>query len=320
MYDSCMLFNLIISTLLATAQPVCTESNFVEHMGKLLTGEHEVIARAIFEDYTSKVITVHSPNTNQPKTPYEILEYKENQAKKMDSIFDELTESLSVINRAPAWQRCIHDLRRSVLLNGRQTNNPWEQTIWINPSDFVALSNASAKNINSFLQNAIDEDRTYRFAALKAKRINNYDACRSAEKKAMTLWHEFYKQCIQPYQNDVIEYEMYKKIDHGEDIKRMYKWVLDNVIENEISSMFKERYANWLLIHTRQLSSIKKLILKTRVEDGYDPLSNGCGHTNERRFELLKQEAEMSTINAKFEKDLRLLLTDEQNQSFENSE
>jgi len=315
-----MLVSLITSSLLATAQPVCTESNFVEHMGRLLTGEHEVIARAIFEDYTSEVITVHSPNTNQPKNPYETLEYKEHQARKMDAIFDELTESLSVINSAPAWQRCIHDLRRSVLLNGRKTNNPWEQTIWINPSDFVTLSNASAKSINSFLHKAVDEDRTHRFAALKAKKINNNDACRSAEQNAMALWHDFYKQCVQPYQNDAIEYEMYKKIDHGEEITRMYKWVLDNVIENEISSLFKERYANWLLIHTRQLSGIKKIILKTRVEDGYDPLSNGCGHTNEGRFELLKQEAELSTINAKVEKDLRQLLTDEQSQSFENSE
>ena len=148
----------IAIAVIADVQPVCTSTQFLEVLTSTHQFEHELIATAVFKDYTEQYQKLQIEPDSGRISPATKLNNRLVLANQADQLFDDLLASLSILDTNREWQRNIVDLRRTVLLRSRRSENPWLGTIWVDLARFMPLEEEVVHEIDSFLIENIDEE------------------------------------------------------------------------------------------------------------------------------------------------------------------
>ena len=150
----------MVTTAIANVQPVCTLEQFHLAFEDALHGEHELVATAVFKDYTETYQKLQAEPELERVSPLTKLNNRFALANHANQLFDDLLASLSILDTNKVWQRGVIDLRRTVLLRARRSNNPWSSSVWIDLARFIPLQDEHVVyEIDSFLIDNIDNDQ-----------------------------------------------------------------------------------------------------------------------------------------------------------------
>jgi hypothetical protein len=322
MYDVWM-FSVVIAAIVGM-QPLCTQSTFVQAMGPSLHGENEFVARAVFNEYLEQSRKSHPEDQPVPKSPENQLAQKQSQLKNEISKFEELLDSLSVMHSETGWTKSIANLRRTVLLKERNTNNPWNGVVWVDVPSLQQSPDELIFAIDQFLIKSSAADQADRFAGSYEQRFGrDPQRCIAIEKRIVSRWCE-YHTIIKPYMTPLVEQELYPSLDQGTNVRKLHDWILENVKDDEIISSANNCFNVWNQVHKKQKNATISLVLHARKTLGIDPWSSVCrgsANLNDQgsRATLLRHTAEISEVNKGAMKTLFNLLTDEQKASYDSN-
>ncbi len=283
-------------------QPVCTRTNFQEALEELVQDDHELIARAVFDDYMEQIQALdNSSKNNDVTSPAELLALQHNTATIADSIFDDMLSSLSVLENTHAWTIGIANLRRKVLLEGRVSMNPWPATVWVDVPSLISVPDDAIIRIDNFIQTNIDKDRNERFEASVNALTGDLNTCRKLEKQAMQRWAS-YMDIIAPYIDERVEFLLYPELNKSEEVHRIKNWIYENINTTDIISKVDSQFAVWSAVNKKQKQSVIELVTNTREQLGFDPWSRGCGLPTapaayNKKNKLLQKTAEMQEFD-----------------------
>jgi hypothetical protein len=305
-------------------QPVCTEKDFQKALGTSILGDHEFIARAVFDDYIDRIKLIASEGSVEPNSKTYTIDYQHKQTKQADELLDELLESLQVLSNDEKWKMGIVELRRTVLLGSRNSNNPWPSTVWVDVTEIVDIPNSAHLAINDFLISNFDSDVEDRFGAIRAKVLGDEALCKSYEKRAMNRWAS-YSKIIQPFLNKDIEQAMYPQIKQSNDVKNTLEWIVQHVDDRGTIDKANLLFAVWKTTFSKLKQESISIINNSRRRFGFDPWSKGCG-TNDSsqksraKNQLLKKTATMQEATEKTVRDLLNLLSQDQRHLFDSEQ
>jgi len=306
----------VLSSLMGSGlvQPICTPRDFHNAFGNSIQGDNEFIAKAIFDDYAEQVQAINSGETeNADTTPSQQL-----------AIEYELLSSLSVINNDIEWRTSIANLRRSVLLEARKFTNPWPATVWVDVPSITTVPDSVLFQIDTFLLNNIDKDRTERFMASVLQLGGNVLKCKAYEKQSMQRWGE-YLDIIAPYIDEEVAAALYPQLNTGEEVQRIANWIYKNSNDTKIHESVSKQLAIWNTIKKKQNETIIQLVINSRKQLGFDPWSRGCGQQTDTaaykiKNELMQKSAEINEFDKATNNVLLRLLPEELRHSFESEE
>ncbi|MDP7005886.1 MAG: hypothetical protein QF718_06725 [Phycisphaerales bacterium] len=316
---------MVLGTMVMVAvsvQPVCTLGDFQGAFGASKQSDSLFVAKAVFDDYLEQLQTLDSTNYDEKPSPLKALQAQLDATTKADTLFDNLLESLSVLNRGDTWKRSVMDLRRSVLLNARKTNNPWPSTVWVDLPGIVKTSDELVTQIDDFLIANIDEDRTDRFSASSAVLNGDTELCKNYEKRAMERWSK-YVLLIKPFINEDVERVLYPQVPDNNQLQELANWIDSNVKDESITENVHAELIKWNTKYAKQKVDTISLINEVRANFGFDPWSRGCGvqtHSKQSitKNTLLRKTAAMKELNNSSVKFVLSLLTDKLRQQFES--
>ncbi|HIN09156.1 MAG TPA: hypothetical protein EYM64_01110 [Phycisphaerales bacterium] len=309
----------------SSVQPICTTAQFQTALGGSLRGEQEIVATAIFDDYLEQTKKLRIDEGSDRDSPSKKLGSRFALANQADQLFDDLLASLGVLNNSHVWNRGIIDLRRTVLLRARQSDNPWPSTIWVDLPRIVYLQDESViYTIDAFLIKNIDDDRTDRFDAIAAGLAGDDSACLEITSRAMERWGA-YQEIIDPYTTRLHEFASYPQLDLSNRVNNLMEWIAANITDEKILTEAKQQFSLWNTIHTQQQKDVVSLVRKARTELGFDPWSRGCGHPSSStattiKNKLLQRSAEMVELKSSTFKLMVQQLTPEQRLLFEDGQ
>ena len=321
----------IISALLLSltgnglVQPICTPEDFQNTVGSSIQGDTGFIARAVFDDYAQQVQTlVLSEQKESSTTPAQQLVLDLQLSEQVDALFDELLTSLSVVSNDSKWSIGVANLRRTVLLKARKFTNPWPTTVWVDITNIAPIPQSVLFQIDTFLQNNIDEDRTERFMVSALQFGGDALLCKAYEKRSMQRWGE-YLAIISPYINTDVTSNLYPNLKTGKKILRIKNWIYKNSNDEKIRDSVSKQIAMWDVLNRKQNSAIIQLVINARKQHGFDPWSRGCGQqTNSVVYkiknELLQKTAEIQELNNSIYNTLLYSLPKELRQLYESEE
>ncbi|HIB01443.1 MAG TPA: hypothetical protein EYN11_04995 [Phycisphaerales bacterium] len=317
----------VLSILMGSGlvQPICTPRDFHNAFGNSIQGDNEFIAKAIFDDYAEQVQAINSGETeNADTTPSQQLAIELQRATEADMLFDELLSSLSVINNDIEWRTSIANLRRSVLLEARKFTNPWPATVWVDVPSITTVPDSVLFQIDTFLLNNIDKDRTERFMASVLQLGGNVLKCKAYEKQSMQRWGE-YLDIIAPYIDEEVAAALYPQLNTGEEVQRIANWIYKNSNDTKIHESVSKQLAIWNTIKKKQNETIIQLVINSRKQLGFDPWSRGCGQQTDTaaykiKNELMQKSAEINEFDKATNNVLLRLLPEELRHSFESEE
>ena len=306
----------IAIAVVAEVQPVCSPAQFLDVFESSLQGEHELVATAVFKDYTEQYQKLQVEPDSGRVSPSTKLSNRFALANQADQLFDDLLASLSILDTSRKWQRGVVDLRRTVLLRSRKSDNPWRSTIWVDLARFMPLQEDVINVIDSFLINSIDDDRRDRFDALAAGLEGDKDACAEITARAMHRWSE-YQKIIEPHMTRPLMSAVYPQLDVNNHVYDAMEWIELNVDDKNTISDTRNQFTVWVAIHNQQQKEAIALVRKARIELGFDPWSRGCGHPTSSGATLLKnrlfqRSAEIVELNRSTVNAMLQLLTPEQ--------
>lgn len=310
--------------MVSGVQPVCTEKDFQNALGTSILGDHEFIARAVFDDYGDQVKLIEIIDGGEATSKTKLIEQGFEQTKQADALFDELLESLQVLSNDYEWKMSIIELRRTVLLESRNSNNPWSSTVWVDVPKIVDTPNSVNLAINDFLIANFDSDIEDRFGAMHAKQIGDEDLCMLFEKRAMDRWAA-YSNIIQLYVNKDIEQAMYPQIVQSQDVQNTLKWITQHIDDRGTIDKANLLFAVWKTTVSKLKQESISLINNSRKSFGFDPWSKGCGtqdYSKKSRVknQLLQKTAIMQETTEKTVKGLLNLLSQDQLQLFDSEQ
>ena len=302
-------------------QPMCTERDFQMALGAAIQGDHGFIARAVFDDYADLVQELDKARGTKKPSQAQQLSDLLRKTIQADALFDELLDSLAVLNKEEAWQMGLVNLRRSILLQARKSNNPWPSTVWVNIPTITPVPKSILLEIDKFLIENIAADIQERFGAASAKLRGDSETCATFEKQAMERWSN-YTKIIEPYINSDVEEVLYPQLSKNDFVEHIASWIVTNVPDSSVVSRANLQLAMWKNSTTQKKREVISLICSTRKNFGIDPWSRGCGTQNYSRQsrvknELLQKTAEMQESVTSTCKVLLGLLTPEQLQLFD---
>jgi hypothetical protein len=306
-------------------QPICTPEDFQNAVGSSIQGDAGFIARAVFDDYAQQVqALVPSEQKESSATPAQQLVLDLQLSEQVDALFDELLTSLSVVSNNPKWSVGVANLRRTVLLKARKFTNPWPTTVWVDITNITAIPQSVLFQIDTFLQNNIDEDRTERFMVSALQFGGDALLCKVYEKRSMQRWGE-YLAIISPYINAEVTSTLYPNLKTGEKIVRIENWIYKNSGDEKIRDSVSKQIAIWGVLNRKQNGAIIQLVIDARKLHGFDPWSRGCGQqTNSVVYkiknELLQKTAEIQEFNNSTCNSLLYSLPKELRQLYESEE
>ena len=313
-YDGGMICGVLLTVLMGT-QPVCTQKMFSKSIEPNLRGDTKVVARAVFDEYLESVSTIDTAPVER-QTPLEFVEAQRANEELADALFDSFLDSLAVLSDDVTWSDALKQVRRRVLLNAREANNPWPNTQWYDVASNVQTSPQFINEVDLFLLQHVDADRQNRFAALIAIHKGDKEGCQDAERETMQRW-AIYNKLIAPYENDLSLTQSYPAIPTVGEVERIYFKIVES-IENTaqieaVTNLFNVYHA----MHTQQMRTTIALVNRTRINDGVDPLSSGCGTPDTSRNIILQKTAEMHEFDAATMQSMMQVLTPEQRQELE---
>jgi hypothetical protein len=306
----------IAIAVIADVQPVCTSTQFLEVLTSTHQFEHELIATAVFKDYTEQYQKLQIEPDSGRISPSTKLNNRYVLANQADQLFDDLLVSLSILDANRQWRRNIVDLRRAVLLRARRSDNPWLATIWVDLAGFMPLEEDVAFEIDSFLIENIDVDRRDRFDALAAGLQGNTIACAEITARAMHRWSE-YQKIIEPHMTRPLVPAIYPQLDLNNHIFDVMEWIELHVTDTKTLTNCRNQITIWIALHNQHQKEAIELVRRARTELGFDPWSRGCGHPSSSAATLLKNKllqrsAEIVELNRSTVNAMLQLLTPEQ--------
>jgi len=306
----------IAIAVVAEVQPVCSPAQFLDVFESSLQGKHELVATAVFKDYTEQYQKLQIEPDSARVSPSTKLSNRFALANQADQLFDDLLASISILDTSRKWQRSVIDLRRTVLLQSRRSNNPWRSTIWVDLARFMPLQEYVVNEIDSFLINSIDDDRRDRFGALAAGLEGDTDACAEITARAMHRWSE-YQKIIEPHMTRSLVLVVYPQLDGNKQVYDAMEWIELNVEDKNTITDARNQLTVWIAIHNQQQKEVIALVRRSRTELGFDPWSRGCGHPSSSAATLLKNKllqrsAEIVELNRSTVSAILQLLTPEQ--------
>ena len=316
------MFGVLIATFMGI-QPLCTQSTFVQEMGPSLSGENEFVARAVFNDYLEQSRETVPEDEAVPKSPKVQLAHKLSELKKEIARFEELLDSLSVLQPETGWARGIANLRRTILLQERSINNPWNGAVWVDVPSLQKSPDELIFAIDTFLIQNSAADQKDRFDSVLELRFGqDPKQCIEIEKRVVARWCAYY-DIIEPFMTPVVEHNLYPELNQGNDVRNLYTWILKNTNDNKVYTSAKNCFDVWKQVHEKQKNVIVSLVLQSRKLRGIVPWSQGCGagvqlDENSVRITLLRHSAEINEVNKSAIKTLLKLLTDEQISDYES--
>lgn len=315
----------LIIAVVTGVQPMCTSDQFRDAFGESLQGEQEIVATAIYNDYLSQYQKLQIEFGSGRDSPSKKLVDRFTLSNQADQLFDDFLDSLSILNNSQTWKRGVVDLRRTVFLQARQSDNPWPSTIWVDLPSLVSLQDERVVyTIDSFLVNNIDNDRNDRFNALAASLAGDDEDCAEITQRAMKRWGN-YQKIIDPYSSRSLELLIYPQLDLSNQVHDVMGWITSNITDEKILSTSNYQFSLWQTIHDRQQKEIISLVRKARTELGFDPWSRGCGHPGSStattiKNKLLQGSAEIVELNRSTFKVMLQKLSPVQRIQFEESQ
>jgi len=297
---------------LVGVQPMCTQLTFSKIIAPNLHGDTEVVARAIFDEYLDEVATLDTTSP-QRQTPVEFVKAQQDKEVRADALFDSFLDSLEVLSEDIAWVDAIKQVRRRVLLTAREANNPWPNTQWYDIASNIQTTPQFINEVDLFLLQHVDDDRQNRFSAKIALLNGDKARCMEAELHAMQRW-SIYNKLIAPYENDTSLTQSYPAIPTTGKVGGVYFLLLENIKDRTQIDAITNVFNLYHAMHTQQMRSIVSLVNQTRINEGVDPLSAGCGSSDTSRNHILQKTAEMHELNITTIQSLVHLLTQEQRQ------
>ncbi|HJN71380.1 MAG TPA: hypothetical protein QF528_02195 [Phycisphaerales bacterium] len=271
-----------ISTVIAFLvglQPVCDRGQFVDSCEDLLKGEYKSIANAIFEAYLDQIASIDENDHLATE-------------RQAGLYLQELAQSLALLDDNGLWEKASSALSRSVLLQARQTANPWPATVWIDLSLFgdISVSQETNQAIDLFLKQYYNTDLEERYIALDAIASGNKLLCEQLAANAMKRW-EKYQQIIEPYMiYKPVQFAAYPKLNTGQLVRDAMP-TLHELTTPELQQRF-ERWETW---HNSQTQATIALIHSARSIYLFDPWSPRCGaSTNNQAIKLQQQLLQLS--------------------------
>lgn len=317
----------VLSSLMGggLVQPICTPRDFQNAFRNSIQGDNEFIAKVIFDDYAEQVQAINAGETEKENaTPSQQLAIELQYATEADMLFDELLSSLSAINNDIEWRIRIANLRRSVLLEARKFTNPWPATVWVDVPGITTVPDGVLFQIDTFLLNNIDKDRTERFMASALQIGGNVLKCKAYEKQSMQRWCE-YLDIIAPYIDEEVSIALYPQLDTGEEVQRIANWIYKNSNDAKVHESVLKQLSIWKTIKKKQNETIIQLVINARKQLGFDPWSRGCGQQADTaaykiKNELMQKSAEINEFDNSTNNVLLRLLPEELRHSFESEE
>lgn len=292
----------IVASTAANLQPICSAEQFHAAIGASLQGKHEIVATAIFDDYQEKCGSLQAEPALDRVSPITKLNNKFERAEQADRLFDALLASLTALDTDDVWKRNIIDLRRTVLLQARDSDNPWPATVWIDLPRHIASPDKSVVNaIDSFLVDNIDSDRKDRFDAFKSAADGDVELCAEITQRAMKRWEE-YQKIIDPHTSPLLETHIYPQLDLSGQVRDVVHWIASNIGDDAVVSKVDYQFFLWKNIHEKRRKEIISIVREARSTLGFDPWSRGCGHPNSSvatvlKNRLLQRSAEIVELN-----------------------
>ncbi len=296
-------------------QPVCGEAIFSSTLEPALRGDSRIIARAVFDAYLEKVAKINTPPLDRPSR---IEEIKKQQAQetRADTLFDSFLDSLAVLGDSPSLKTGIMSVRRSVLLDARQANNPWPNALWYDISETVQINSQFTNAVDSFLLQHVDNDRVDRYTAIIAKLEGDQETCAKAEWRTMQRWAIF-NNLVEQFENEsTLEYR-FPTIPHRKFVDSLYLQITDTIKDEKTIDIIRGQMTIYSTLHNKQKHALIELIKSARINEGIDPLSSGCGSVGNTKNIILQRTAEMHELNAATMQSMSQVLTPEQRQQLE---
>ena len=312
---------MICSALVAVvlgAQPICSEAVFSKLLEPTLRGDSKLIARAVFDDYLEQVALIARSQEGQQSRVSEIQAQKE-RANQTDALFDSLLESLSILSDDPSLKTGIQNVRRSVLLIARQSNNPWPNAKWFDIAAITQTDTQFITAVDSFLLQNADSDRDDRFTALIAMIRGDREACAEAERRTMQRW-AIYNELVEPFENESTLTYRYTTIPKSDRVADLCFQITDRFQDTKTSDIVRGQMALYTSLFEKQKHTIIRLIKNARVNEGVDPLSSGCGSISKTKNAILQRTAEIHELNSSTVDSMLRVLTPEQIQQLDLGE
>lgn len=279
-----MLIELAMLTA-ASVQPLCTHTQFQEALGSLLEGESRIVAESIHGDYLSQAADLSAGSLDGARGAL--------------LLFVELTDSLRVMEDAPAWGAAVSDLHRRVLLLSREANNPWGAAPW---PDAVALVEAigdgvdrsdqravATRRLDRFLQREALSDLEDRWALRAAVTSGDVDSCLALTRRAMDRWTRF-RAIADATWTEVAgamadleghsfmattREAMFPGFVDAQPV-RMWRWIAANLANDDLDTEASGHVRRWLESLSPAQEQMIRTIVATRMEQGIDPWSAVC--------------------------------------------
>lgn len=265
-------------------QPVCTRTQFEASCQQVLTAEYRSIGNAIFDAYLDRVSNIEEADQFSA-------------AKEASGILYEFTQSLAVLGGRGDWKSASSDLYRSVLLQSRQSANPWPATLWVDLSTIVGVrvSSETKDAIDGFLFAHYEVDLQERFEALAAMRVGNHKVCLQLTEHAMSRWSE-YQEIIEPYMtNREVRYAAFPNLNTGQDVIDVGVLLREECTNSSTLEKLNNRQQRWAQWHNSQLQATLSMVRTARSTYKFDPWSPRCGiPTNKRATDLMHQLLQLS--------------------------
>ncbi|MBC8202177.1 MAG: hypothetical protein H8E86_09035 [Planctomycetes bacterium] len=309
---------------ICSVQPVCTERDFHLTLGASIDGDHEFIARAVFDAYNDQMLEIVSKEESPKNSQAEQLKNRKQETKQAKALFDELLESLGVLNNDQSWSIGLVHLRRTVLLRARESNNPWPSTVWVDLPSLTTVPKNLLVEIDAFLLANIDEDIEDRFGAMSANLVSDSESCRFYEKRAMERWGNF-EQIIAPYMVDAALAIAYPQLATDQRVSNIVSWILGNVQDSGVVEKANFQFAVWKTRNEQSKRVAISLIHNARMNHGFDPWSSGCGAQayvgqSQIKNKLLQATAQMKESTDEIYTSVLKLLSPNQLQQFEDAQ
>ncbi len=307
-----------------SVQPVCTERDFQLALGASIEGDHEFIARAVFDAYNDQIRGIAAQGESPKNSQVEQLESRKRETKQAKTLFDDLLESLGVLNNAPSWSMGIVHLRRSVLLKARESNNPWPSTVWVDLPSVTTVPKNLLVEIDAFLLTNADDDIEDRFGAINANLLSDTESCRFYEKRAMERWGNF-EQIIAPYMVDATWAIAYPQLTTDQRVVNIVSWIAGTVQDASVVEKANFQFAVWKTKNEHSKRAAISLIHNARMNHGFDPWSSGCSaqayaSQSQIKNKLLQATAQMKELTDDIYTSVSKLLSPNQLQQFEDAQ
>ena len=309
------MFCSVVLSVLANVQPFC-DKQLYSTLDASLTKENRFVMEMIYDEYLEEI---HALETSQDElvSPVQFVQEQRDKEIQADILFDAFLDSILILQDGVEWNNAIQTVRRRALLSARKAHNPWPNTTWFDVATIGVTSSSVLSALDTFLVQFADDDRDDRFAAKIAKLQGNQEACVNAERRTMERWVIFNK-IIEPYetiQTLSYSYPYIEKTNGG--IGRTKFILLDGNSDVEQKKSIVRIFELHAAVYEKNILDLISLVKHTRINEGIDLLSNGCGISSKAKNAVLQKTAEIHEINITTIKSIQQLLTEEQLQKLE---